>query len=510
MAAPTPDLVAELRRVPLLADLADDDLAWIAGEAEVRTLAPGDELFAQGSAAEWMYLGLDGTVETRRAGAPAGAPTYTFRAGDIYGVIPFSRMQGFEAAGVATTPARVARFPRARFDALLRRVPALEPRFVAFLADRVRTATRRDQQFEKLTALGRLSAGLAHELNNPAAAAQRSAAEARRRFAEAGRHAAALAAALADDADDGAACAAGLGAPDALRARAAALAGRVSDDPLDRADREEAVADWLAAAGAADAWALAPTFADAGLGRDDLDAALGGLPAAARAPAAAWCEASLAADAALATVERASGRISELVRAVKSYTHMDRARAAGPVDVREGVDVTLLLLAHKLRDRRVALERDFAGGLPPVRGFAGELNQVWTNLLDNAIDAAADGGDPGGDGDAAGARTGGRAGGRVRVRAFADGGDVVVEVEDDGPGVPDALRERVWEPFFTTKPVGRGTGLGLDIARHVVVEQHGGRLTFESRPGRTVFAVRLPSGAPAPAAAPPAAPSAHA
>jgi signal transduction histidine kinase len=167
---------------------------------------------------------------------------------------------------------------------------------------------------------------------------------------------------------------------------------------------------------------------------------------------------------------------------------MDRGMAAAPVDVREGVDTTLTLLAHKLRDRRVALDREYAPALPAVRGFAGELNQVWTNLLDNAIDAAAEA--HGADG----AATPPADGARVRVRAFADGADaVVVEVEDNGGGVPDELRTRVWEPFFTTKPVGRGTGLGLDIARHVVEEQHGGTLTLDTRPGRTVFAVRLPA-----------------
>jgi signal transduction histidine kinase len=495
MAEPPAALLTELRRIPLFADLADDDLAWFAGALEVCTLATGDALFVQDEPATWMFVGLEGVIETRRAGAPAGAPGYTFEAGDVYGVIPFSRMQTLQSAGVAVTPARVARFPRARFDELLRRLPALESRFVALLADRVRESTRRDQQFEKLTALGRLSAGLAHELNNPAAAAQRSAAEVRRRFDEAGRHAAALAAALADDDEDGATCARGLGAPDALRARALALAGRVSDDPLDRADREQAAADWLDAAGVPDAWALAPTFADAGLDAADLETVLGALPPTARAPAAAWCEAALAADAALETVERAAGRISELVQAVKAYTHMDRGAAAGPVDVREGIEITLTLLAHKLRDRRVTLERELAPTLPTVRGYAGGLNQVWTNLLDNAIDAAADGRAH------APATAAADAGGRVRVRAYADRGDVVVEVEDDGPGVPEALRERVWEPFFTTKPVGRGTGLGLDIARHVVVEQHGGRLTLDSRPGRTVFAVRLTTAGTAAGAA---------
>ena len=195
-----------------------------------------------------------------------------------------------------------------------------------------------------------------------------------------------------------------------------------------------------------------------------------------RAAAVAWCEAALATDALLATIENATARIVELVNAVKTYTHMDRGLIPAAVDVREGIESTLTLLSHKVRDRKVSVVRELAADVPAVRGYAGELNQVWTNLIDNAIEAA-----PAGTG-------------TVTVRARRDGdAGVVVEVQDDGPGVPDALRDRIWEPFFTTKEVGRGTGLGLDIARHIIVDQHEGRIDLVTTPGRTVFSVQLPA-----------------
>lgn len=482
--------VAELRRVILLADLADDDLAWLAERSDVVEVPAGALLFPADSPADWMLFALAGTLEARRDNVP-NAPAFVVRAGDVFGVVPFSRMQRYAAAGRAVTAVRVARFPRAEFPALLRRIPALEPRLVALIADRVRDATRRDQQVEKLSALGRLSAGLAHELNNPAAAARRAALEARRGADDAAR----LSLALADVAADGGAAplplpARALAAIDALRVRAAELAGtgEAGGDALERADREDALTAWLAdEAPGADGWTLAAGLADAGLATADLDAALTDVPPARRAVALAWLEATLAVSASLAVIESATGRISELVAAVKRYTHMDRALVAEPVDVRAGIESALTLLAHRVRDRGVTLARELPADLPPVRGFAGELNQVWTNLVDNAIDAAAP---DAGDGAARAAPE--RVAPRVTVRAWRDGDAVVVDVGDSGPGVPEAIRERIWEPFFTTKDVGRGTGLGLDIVRHIVAEQHCGAIELTTAPGDTHFTVRLP------------------
>jgi signal transduction histidine kinase len=464
----------ELRGIRLLADLADDERAWIAERTAVIELAAGDTLFEAGAPADRMCFAIEGTIEARREQLGAGAPVFTFKTGDTFGVVPFSRMERFGAPGRATTRARIATFPRDEFDALLRRIPRLEHRFAAFLADRVRDSTRREQQFEKLMALGKLSAGLAHELNNPASAARRSASEARRRAADASMHAAEMAAALAEATADPEVRDGWCGAIERMREGAAARPRDPNEDPLDRADREQALGDWLESVGTPAPWDLAPTFADAGITVADLQGVIDPLPEPARASALAWCEAAVATDLLLATVEHATARIAELVNAVKTYTHMDRAMVPSPVDVREGLDITLALFAHKLRDRRVALVRELPPDVPPARGYAGELNQVWTNLVDNAIDAVP------------------AEGGQVSIRLRRDGEQVVVEVEDNGGGVPADVRDRIWEPFFTTKEVGRGTGLGLDIARHIVVEQHGGTIDLDTRPGRTVFTVQLP------------------
>ena len=469
MSAAGPVDAAELRRVHVLADLADDDLAWLAAASELVVLAPGEELFTSGDPASWMYLFLEGTLLARRPSRGADTPPFRMHAGDVSGMLPFSRMTEFAGTGRAATPMRVARFPAARFGELLHRIPVLEQRLVAVMADRVRESTRDDQQAEKLMALGKLAAGLAHELNNPAAAARRAAAELRGRLAALEAFTVALAAACAS--------------PDAVgaldKARREALeraAAPTAHDALERSAREDELAEWLAGAGIDDAWSVAPTFADAGLTAAELAAALAELPDDARTAGIGWLEASLAADALLGAVEGAAGRISGLVGAVKSYTHVDQARAPMAADLREGVESTLAMFAHRVRDKRLTIDRAYSPALPRVPAIVGELNQVWSNLLDNAIDAAP-------------------VGGRVGIRVAPEDGMVVVEVSDDGAGVAPELQNRIWEPFFTTKAVGQGTGLGLDIARRIVVRTHGGEITLSSRPGDTRFTVRLPTTA---------------
>ncbi len=456
----------ELRVAEMFADLRPDELAWIAAHCERIVLAPGQLLLVSGQPADWMFIGIRGTVEVRREQLGASVPAYVFHTGDIAGVIPYSRMKVFVGNGRAASNAVVARFPRTLFPELLRRVPSLSPRFVSLLADRVRDATRREAQLERLLALGKLSAGIAHELNNPVSAISNSFAEAGRRLRYRGQLVVELVR---------------CGASPEVLERLASLrpaddARQRSLDPIARSDRLDSVDAWLKRVGLAEPWTYAATFVDAGLDVPDLEAATADVPEAARPVALKWLESGLALDGLFTSALRAGTRIAEIVDAVKGYTNRDRGRDMSDVDIREGLETTVALFASRFRERGVALERELDVPLPRLRAYAGDLNQAWSHLIENALDAV----------------SGLGATGRVVVGAWPEDGAVRVEVRDNGPGIPEALQERIFEPFFTTKEPGHGTGLGLDIARRIITDLHGGELTVESTPGDTRFIVRLP------------------
>ena len=453
----------ELRVVTIFADLGDGELAWLAEISEARDLATGQALSQEGDAADAMYAILGGQVQFRQERV-ADTRVFLSNPGELTGLIPFSRMTSYPGTVRATVPTRVAAFPAARFGEMMRRIPVLEQRFVSMLADRVREATRAEQQREKLMALGKLSAGLAHEMNNPASALRRGAAHLRERLQALPRLTVNLAGCNLSPAEFSALAAA--------HARATERDGEPERlSPIEASAREEETGEWLEARGVEEPWVLAETFVAAGLGVDALEELAGVLPEKSMRDAMAWLGSGLAADRLLREIEDASRRVSELVASVKSYSRMDETSARAEVDVHEGLESTLIMLGHKVRERNVRIERDYEPGLPRPVANAGELNQVWTNLIDNALDAAAT---------------------RLWLRTFHRDGDVIVEVHDDGPGVPPELQPRIWEPFFTTKDVGAGTGLGLDIARRIVVRQHGGQISMQTRPGDTCFQVRLP------------------
>jgi signal transduction histidine kinase len=373
-------------------------------------------------------------------------------------------------------PTRILALQRADFDELIQQEADVRRTVLSrFQPIFSRWGQMRGQR-EKLAALGEMSAGLAHELNNPASAAGRAAQD--------------LGTALAQVQDGvGRFAERGL-APDRLaelahvaaRARAVAAAAEPLD-ALDRSDLEGELADALSEHGVPDAYDLAPDLVDAGIDRSCAEAVAANVGPALAADALAWVAAGARAEGLARELTEATGRISTLVGAVKEYTYMDQA-GEQDVDVHRGLETTLTVLGHKLRKGDIRVVRDLHPGLPRIYGYGSELNQAWTNLLDNAIDAL--------DGK-----------GTITLRTGPDGPDGVrVEIVDDGPGIPEDVKARIFEPFFTTKDVGKGTGMGLDVTRRIIVQHHNGDLRVDSRPGETRFIVRLPI-APAPGTARP-------
>jgi signal transduction histidine kinase len=385
-----------------------------------------------------------------------------WRAGDVSGVLPYSRMKTSPGDLIFEETTEALAVHRDHFPAMIRECPDVTARLVHVMLDRARHFTSSDLHDEKMRSLGKLAAGLAHELNNPASAVIRSAKSLRDGLIAAEAASRALGAAGLTDMQRA--------AVDAMRDACLARRQSGAHSPIDEADRADAIAEWLVAHGA-DVEVAGP-LADTAVtisALADLAEALEGevLNAALR-----WVAYGCAARSLAREIETAASRIHEIVAAVKGFTQMDRETVAQPLDLGQGLADTLTVLRNKVKKKSATVDVEVASDLPAVEGYGGELNQVWLNLIDNALDAVDDGG-------------------HLQVSAKRRGATVVVQIADDGPGIPSAIRERVFDPFFTTKPVGQGTGLGLDIVRRLL-NRNKGTIEVESRPGRTVFTVTLP------------------
>ncbi len=453
----------ELRTLDILEGLPDEQLDWLCEHGEKITIESGEHMFDRGQVADALWIVVEGVIQGFEEIGGQWLLVATTVRGQVTGMLPFSRMTHYPRHTVAAEPSEVLRLDASLFGELLKVSEEVGRRLVAQMSDRVRGDVRLEQQSEKMMALGRLSAGLAHELNNPAAAVRRAAVLLSEHRAKLPALVTALVRHQVGEQ--------GLEKLEQLRSL-----GRQDDEStatsLERSEREDDLLEWLEDHDVNEPWEVAAAFNEANLTPEDLEDLARHVPAAALTDALAWLSGGISSDRIVEEIKGAAGRISELVASIKTYSHMDRSSEHKPTDVRLGVDNTLKMLGHKVKAKEIGVEREYQDDLPLIPANAGELNQVWTNLLDNAIDAVDQGGE-------------------LILRARLNDLWVDVEIVDDGPGIPEEILSHIFEPFFTTKDVGVGTGLGLGVAMRIG-QTHQGHIEVKSKPGQTSMSVRLP------------------
>jgi signal transduction histidine kinase len=458
----TTDLVERLAEHEALGAAPREELAWLASHGSLRELQSGEVLTAKGALVGGLFIVLSGHLAMFVDRGAGLHKIMEWRGGDITGMLPYSRLVSPPGDSVAQEPTTILAVHRDNLNAMTRDCYEVTSILVHIMVDRVRGFTSSDLHDEKMVSLGKLSAGLAHELNNPASAIERGASLLNDRLADSEQAARTLAAAKLTDEQ--------LAAGDAVRK--CCMGTRVPGvlSPIEQAEREEAMADWLMEHGLD--VATAETLADTTVTFEALDDLAKVVDGPALNAVLRWGAAGCLVRSVASEIQDAATRISGLVAAIKGFTHMDQAKVAEPVDLMQGLSNTVAVLKSKARAKSAAVAVEVEPGLARVCGFAGELNQIWANLIDNALDAIPQSG-------------------RVEVLASREDQRVVVRIVDNGSGIPPDIRARIFDPFFTTKPVGQGTGLGLDIVRRLV-RHNDGEMAVESQPGRTEFRVSMP------------------
>ncbi len=467
---PDPDAqqvtAADLQRFPLFDDENPESIEWIASQMRVRTIEAGGVLLREGDSVTEFGVILEGEIHFRRESDPS-AGVMVASAGQPVGVLPFSRLKTSFGRAWAVRFTRIANMDASHLREVVYRAPILAQRLISQMTDRTREATRVEERSNRLLALGKLAAGLAHELNNPASAAVRSSARLREVLNERRKHALALRREQTPEAALQIMTDLSHGIEECV-----SIPGASHD--LERADLESGLSDWLETVGAPGE--LAAELVDAGITPSQIAPIVPLITTAALTLGLRILAADHEILCLTLELEESSRRISDLVESIKSYSYMDQSPVA-EIDVEKGIEVTLRMFQHQLK-HGVQVSREFAKDLPRIRANGSALNQIWTNLIDNALDAME--GLPSDQPKA------------LLVRTCIEPDGILVEIGDSGPGIPPEVQTRIFDPFFTTKPVGEGTGLGLDIVQRIV-RNHKGSIRVESKPGRTVFQVRLPA-----------------
>ena len=463
----TGPLEAIIRQVPLFAGLSDEQIAQLCASSRRVRAKPGDLLIREGEEGDALLIVLSGELEVTKHDGGREIALATRKAGEILGEMSLLEQWPRTASVRALTDGELIEVDAAAFRKVLEASPAIATTILRTMAGRLRSTEASLMQREKLASLGTLAAGLAHELNNPAAAIQRSISYLRETLATGARKEAELNALDFTQTE--------LAGLESLRQ---ALRQPTTASRDEAARNEDGLIARLEAMGVADPWEIGPALAAGGWTVETIDGLATTFAQTHRTAVLSWLGSRLAVDQLIDEIQRSGRAISDIVRAVKSYAYLDQA-AIQEVDLAASLDDTLMILKHKLGDIKVV--RDYQRDLPRIEVYAGELNQVWTNLVDNAIDAMA-------------------GTGMIEIHTRHSGDGVAVSIADTGPGIPPDVSARIFDPFFTTKPQGVGTGLGLHIAHNIVVNRHHGRIDFDSRPGHTEFRIYLPLRLDRPAA----------
>jgi len=459
-------MLRELREIPLFASFSDEQLACLDGLGTEVYLSDDDVLFKEGDSAKGLYILLDGEMQITKHIGEQETVLATYQRGAFVGEISMLTGAPHNATVYATKPSRFLKYESNLFREALNTSPILAV-ILSTMAERLRDTESLVQQHEKLSALGKLSAGLAHELNNPASAALRASKQLPERLAVLQSFVLKFNR-LHLTADQ----------LEFLMQFQNKLLERVAQrellDPLEQSDREELLAAWIENQGIDDGWRFAPMLVQAGLDSDGLEALQARMGEDGFGEALTWLEGVLTVSGLLHTVEQSTSRISELIKAVKAYSYMDQTPIQ-EVNIHEGIESTLTILGHKIK--HISVIREYARDLPRITVYGSELNQVWTNIIDNAVDAM----------DTTDSKED-----KLWIRTSLQNEHVVVEIADNGPGIPPEIQSRIFEPFFTTKAIGEGSGLGLDITYRIVVDRHHGNIRVYSEPGNTRFEIWLP------------------
>jgi signal transduction histidine kinase len=469
----TDELLKQIRRVPILSSLKDDELHCLEGVHEVR-IEPGEVIMRQGEIAHFFWILLNGELRIDQL-QPDGRviALATLETGNAFGELPMMTSVPSVGSVEATAPSHLLRLDEDQFWELMTSCPQVRKAILSNMAYRFQKMQSVTMQQEKMASLGTLAAGLMHELNNPGAAARRAAQQLRENLMR--MHELSLKFKEVELTKEQRHCMFD------LQKQALAVKKPLMMNSLDQSDAEEALAGWMESANIEHAWKMAPTLASVGMDAKELECARQEFDGPMLSDALSWLEAMVSSMQLVSTIEESIGRVTDLVHAVKSYAYEGKGQKQS-IDINDSIHATLVILAHKLREKEIVVEKNFAADLPPLHSECSGLNQIWTNLLDNAIDAVPQHG-------------------HIGIHTWAEKkagdpgdphADLCISVSDNGVGIPLESQPQIFDPFYTTKPVGIGTGIGLGIVQRIV-DQYGGVIRFSSEPGNTEFVVRIPS-----------------